>query len=287
MIHSLTLLLILLFFGRRAALIPMASLAGILFVVAYNMSEWHLFVKIFRSTRSDFAVLAVSFTLTILVDLAVAIQVGVVLASLLFMLRMSSVTQTGYITDAMDSDDFDERSLESRSERIPRGVEVFEINGPFFFGAADRFKDALGEVARKPKVLILRMRHVPMMDSTGLRALEDVVERSLAEGTQVVLSAVAPQPVELLERSGLLARLGGAHVAADIDAAIERARRRFRDNRLRPFYDRRHVRVDLLRSQTRAQPHLHQTRRQRRNQPGQRSARAQGRRQDRGLWDRR
>jgi len=224
MVHSVTLLLILLFCAPWAALIPMATLAGILIVVAYNMSEWHLFLKVFRSTRSDIAVLVTTFALTLLVDLSVAIQVGVVLASLLFMLRMSSVTQAAYVTDSLngEAEDSDDAMSVSR-RRVPTGVEIFEINGPFFFGAADRFKDALGEVARRPRVLILRMRHVPVMDVTGLRALEDVVVRALREGTAVVLSGVGAQPRGLIERSGLAERVGTENVVNDIDQALERA----------------------------------------------------------------
>ncbi len=224
MVHAATLLLILLFFAPWAALIPMATLAGILIVVAYNMSEWHLFLKVFRSTRSDIAVLVTTFALTLLVDLSAAIQVGVVLASLLFMLRMSSVTQAAYVTDSLngEAEDSDDAMSVSR-RRVPAGVEVFEINGPFFFGAADRFKDALRVVARPPRVLILRMRHVPVMDSTALRALEDVVDRALREGTAVVLSGVGAQPRELIERSGLAERIGTENVVDDIDQALERA----------------------------------------------------------------
>jgi SulP family sulfate permease len=219
MVHALTVLVVLLFLAPWAALIPMPTLAGILIVVAYNMSEWHLFLKIFRSTRSDLAVLMTTFVLTLLLDLAVAIQVGVVLASMLFMLRMSAVTQTEQITGVRNG----EEGEDAAAAPIPAGIEVFEINGPFFFGAADRFKDALAELGRKPKVLILRMRHVPVMDSTGLRALEDVVGRCLHDGTAVILSGVRPQPRELIERGGLLAKVGAENVVEDFDAALRRA----------------------------------------------------------------
>jgi SulP family sulfate permease len=226
MIHALTLLVILVFAGDWAALIPMPALAGILMVVAYNMSERHLFVKIFRSTRSDIAVLLTTFGLTLLADLTMAIQVGVVLASLLFMLRMSETTQAGYITGLNEENGAETDETNGLAAgKIPTGVEIFEINGPFFFGAADRFKDALREVARKPKVLILRMRHVPVMDSTGLRALEDVVGKTLREGSVVILSGLQPQPRVLLERSGLLERIGTGNDAPDIQQALEIARK--------------------------------------------------------------
>jgi SulP family sulfate permease len=187
------------------------------------MSEWHLFVKIFRSPRSDIAVLLTTFLLTVLLDLAVAIQVGVVLASLLFMRRMSQVTQAGYITGELSylSEKDDPEALSKKT--VPDGVEVFEIDGPFFFGAADVFKDALNEVESPPPVLILRMRRVPAMDATGLRALEDVYNKTVHERTKLVLSGVQPQPRKVLETSGLLGRIGEANVHAEINAALGRA----------------------------------------------------------------
>jgi len=223
MMHALMLLAIMLLFGHWAGLIPMATLAAILIVVAYNMSEWRLFVKIFRSPRSDIAVLLTTFLLTVLVDLTAAIQVGVVLAALLFMHRMSRVTQAGYITGELAylNERDDPEALSKKS--VPDGVEVFEIDGPFFFGAADLFKDALNEVERPPKVLILRMRRVPAMDATGLRALEDVYNKTLREHTKLVLSGVQPQPRKVLESSGLLGRVGEANVHSEIDSALERA----------------------------------------------------------------
>ena len=150
-IHAIVLLLIMMFFGKWAALIPMATLAGILLVVSYNMSEWHLFVKMFKSPKSDIAVLIVTFLLTVLVDLTVAIQAGVVLASILFMKRMADVTQVGYITSMMedeeDTSDQDPNAIKRFT--VPKGVEVFEVNGPFFFGAADRFKHVLSLIVQK------------------------------------------------------------------------------------------------------------------------------------------
>lgn len=231
-IHALTLLLIMLFFGKWAALIPMATLAAILILVAYNMSEWHLFVKIFRSPRSDVAVLLTTFLLTVLIDLTVAIQIGVLLAAFLFMRRMAMVTQVGFVTTELKEiaeDDEDEGSLESdpkaiSKREVPPGIEVFEINGPFFFGATDKFKDALQRVAKPPKVLILRMRHVPAVDATGLRALEDVCERAQKEGTKIILSGIHRQPLHALRRSPLLEKIGKENIFRDIDRALFHAR---------------------------------------------------------------
>lgn len=224
MIHALTLLLILLFFGTWAALIPMATLAGILMVVAYNMSEWHLFVKLFQGPRSDVLVLLSTFLLTVFIDLTVAIQVGVLLAALLFMRRMAEVTQVGYITRTLLAEEEEEEDPNAiRSRYVPDGVEVFEINGPFFFGAADKFKDALNQIEKPPRVLILRMRKVLSLDATGLMALEDVLARTRREGTLLVLSGVHAQPLVVMQRSGFLDRVGEENVFGNIDDALNRA----------------------------------------------------------------
>lgn len=229
-IHALTLLLIMLFFGKWASLIPMATLAAILIFVAYNMSEWHLFLNIARSSpRSDVAVLFITFLLTVLIDLTVAIQVGVVLAAFLFMRRMAQATQVGFVTNGVIDDEEEEeaalRDPQAIAKReVPEGVEVFEINGPFFFGAAEKFKDALRRVAKPPRVLILRMQHVPAMDATGLRVLEEVCDRARKEGTQIILSGIRRQPLHALRRSPLLEKIGRQNIFRDIDHALNRAR---------------------------------------------------------------
>src|SRR2546429_631404 len=201
--HAFALLLITLFFGRWAGLIPMATLAAILVVVAYRMSEWRTFRSELRSPKSDVAVLLATFLLTVLVDLTVAIEVGMILAAFLFMKRMSEVTNIRVLThefgDPQDDFETDPNAVARRT--VPEGVEVYEINGPFFFGAAEMFKDRLGRIVGKPKVLILRMRHVPAVDSTGLHALRDLVRRSRRDGSLVILSDVHSQPVVALERS--------------------------------------------------------------------------------------
>lgn len=225
-VHAITLLLIMLFFGKWAALIPMATLAGILAIVAWNMSETHLFIKMFRGPKSDILVLVSTFLLTVLVDLTVAIQVGVVLAALLFMRRMADVTQVGYVThmvnDDAEEDPNDPLSLSRR--KVPAGVEVFEVSGPFFFGAADKFKNAIRAVEGKPRILILRMRHVLSLDATALQALETVFTRTRREHTTLILSGVHAQPLIVLERSGLLDKIGEDNVHGNIDDALNRAR---------------------------------------------------------------
>ena len=218
--HAITVLLVTLFFGRWAALIPMATLAGILLVVAYQMSEWRVFKAELSSPRSDVSVLVVTFLLTVLVDLTVAIEVGMVLAAFLFMRRMASLANVSPVTAAV----LDDQGSDELTPSIPRGIEVYEINGPFFFGAAEVFKDTLALVAGKPKVLILRMRSVPAIDATGLHALTDVVHRSRRDGTLVLLSEVQPQPLQALNRSVLIDEIGEEHLYPSLELAIERAR---------------------------------------------------------------
>jgi len=213
MVHALFVLLVMLFFGKWAALIPMATLAGILVVVAYHMSEWRTFRAELRSPRSDVAVLVTTFLLTVLVDLTVAVEVGIVLAAFLFMKRMSEVTNVRMITDEMsDDEDPDAEAARARGRQlvVPPGVQVYDVNGPFFFGAAESFKEAMlsGSGGVAPRVLILRMRQVPTIDATGLSALRDVTRRSAKEGTAVILCGVETEPRQTMERAGLAEELG-------------------------------------------------------------------------------
>ncbi len=186
-VHAATLLLIMFCFGKWAALVPLASLAAILVIVAYNMSEWRLFAKLFRAPKSDVLVLLSTFALTVLFDLMIAIEVGVVLAALLFMNRMANVASAGFLKEGMLDDDGPSGSRSLSVEEIPAGVEIFQVSGPFFFGAADKFKSAIRRVEKKPEVLILRMRQVGAIDSTGLRILEDLFEKVRGDGTAFVL----------------------------------------------------------------------------------------------------
>jgi sulfate permease, SulP family len=227
MVHALTLLLITLFFGKWAALIPLATLAAILVVVAYHMCEWRTFRSELTAPRSDVAVLLTTFALTVLVDLTVAIEVGMVLAVFLFMRRMAEVTNISIVTrelaDGRENEEDDDPNSVRRRE-IPPGVEVFEINGPFFFGAAEQFKDTLGQIANNPKVLIIRMRDVPAIDSTGLHALHDLARRCKHDGTLLLLSDVHAQPMFALVRSDMLAELGEENLFGNLDSALDRAR---------------------------------------------------------------
>lgn len=221
-VHALTLLLITLFLGKWAALIPMATLAAILVVVAYHMSEWRVFVGEFRGPRSDTAVLLTTFTLTVFVDLTVAIGVGLVLASFLFMRRMAEVSEVTAIRHEMQESDGDDALAPGVA--APRDVQIYSVNGPFFFGAADRFKDALGQVAKRPAVLILRLGGVPVIDSTGLHALEEVVRRSRREGTRVLIAEVRPSVRTILERSALRELVAAEDMVDSIEDALARVR---------------------------------------------------------------
>jgi SulP family sulfate permease len=225
-VHAATLLVIALVAGKWAALIPMATLGGILAVVSWHMGEWHVVRRELRGPRSDAVVMGVTFGLTVLVDLTVAVQAGMVLAAFLFMRRMAEVTNVTAITgtgDEADEDDpADPNALGARS--VPAGVEVYEVNGPFFFGAASKFRDTLATVSHRPKVLIVRMRSVPAIDATGLYALREVIEKSAAEGTRVILSDVHAQPMAALARTDLIEKLGEGNLVGHLDEALALAR---------------------------------------------------------------
>ncbi len=209
-----------------AGLIPMSTLAGILLVVAYHMSEWRVFKSELRGPKSDAAVLATTFLLTVFVDLTVALSVGMVLAAFLFMRRMAEVTNISVLTRELQ--DVEEgRTGEAGAiykRRIPSGVEVYEINGPFFFGAAEKFKNTLLEVSRKPQVLIIRMRNVSAIDSTAMHALKDLVRSAKKDGTAIVLSDVHSQPLVALGRSELLEEIGEERIVGTVDEALLLAR---------------------------------------------------------------
>jgi sulfate permease, SulP family len=235
MVHAITLLLILVFVGRWAAMVPLAALAAILVVVSYHMSEWRSFAGLLKAPRSDLVVLLLTFILTVFVDLTVAVQVGIVVASLLFMKRMSDITHVQGVTDELrDSDAADDvgeittirrRKRVLGTREIPSGVEVYEVNGPFFFGAADKLKDVMSEIAKPPRVFILRMRHVPAIDATGIHALELMAKRCRHEGTTLILCEIREQPLHAIVRAGKLKDLGGREaLAKTLDMALDYAR---------------------------------------------------------------
>ena len=222
-VHAVTLFFIMIFFGQWASLIPFPVLAAILVVVSYNMSEWHSFMKVLRSPMSDVAVLLVTFALTVIVDLTVAIEVGVVLAALLFMKRMSDVSQVNAITrDLQEEREEEESTLPKRT--IPENVEVFEVYGTLFFGAVDQFTESMRFIEKKPAVLILETRNLLAVDATGLRALDELLIQLAHQKTHFIISGIHKQPLFAMQGSGLLDRLGEDNVCGTLDEALERAR---------------------------------------------------------------
>jgi len=224
-IHAVVLLLIFLLLMPLAQYIPMACLAGVLVVVSYGMSGWRSFKALMRNPKSDVTVLVVTFLLTIIFDLTVAIEVGIICACLLFMKRMSETTDVQVIYDEIDlNEDADMQAGNLEHLTIPKGVEVYEINGPYFFGAGNRFEDIMGRYGQRPKVRIIRMRKVPFIDSTGLHNLENLCLMSQKEGITIVLSGVVPKVEAVLKRNGFNELLGEENICNHIDLALARAR---------------------------------------------------------------
>lgn len=225
LIHAVVLLLILLFLGPLTRHIPMACLAGVLVVVAYNMSEWRTFRSLLKNPRSDVAVLLSTFLLTVVFDLTIAIEIGLLLAMVLFMRRIAETTRVSVTTDHIDLSDEGEIRHEDEHLDVPRGVEVYEIDGPFFFGIANKFDECMKLVpGGKPTIRVIRMRKVPFMDSTGLHNLESLCRLSHREGITVVLSGVNDNVRAMLVRSGMDARLGADNICSNIQEALARAR---------------------------------------------------------------
>jgi sulfate permease, SulP family len=223
--HAITLLLITLFFGRLAALIPMATLGAILVVVAYNMSEWRTFRSELRAPKSDVIILVTTFLLTVIVDLTVAIEVGMVLSAFLFMRRMAEVTNVTMITrELADGSSIDDEDMAALARQLPKRVIVYEINGPLFFGAAERFRNVLGEISQTPRVMVVRMRHVPAMDSTGIHALRQLVRNGHKAKTEIILAEVLEQPLVVLTNSGIVDEIGSENVFESLEEALDRAR---------------------------------------------------------------
>ena len=223
-IHAVTLLLVMLFFGTYASLIPLSALAAILIIVSYNMSEWRSFLRVLKSPKSDVSVLLITFFLTVVFDLTIAIEVGMVMSAFLFMHRMSMVTNVGVITREFNEDEVEDTQSINLKD-VPKDVEVFEINGPFFFGAVDKFREAIDRVAERPKVLIIRMRNVPAIDSTGIAVLEKLCLDNRKHGTHFVLSGVHSQPLIAIEQAGLIDVFGEENIHDNIDSALIRTRK--------------------------------------------------------------
>ncbi len=223
-IHAVVLLLILLLLMPLAQYIPMACLAGILVVVSYNMSGWRTFRGLLRNPRADVVVLLLTFFLTVVFDLTIAIEVGLLIACVLFLKRVMETTEISVIRDELDPAAGLDVHLSEEHLSVPKGVEVYEINGPYFFGIATRFEELMARMGDRPRVRIIRMRRVPFIDSTGLHNLRTLCEMSQREKIAVVLSGVNPKVHEALVHAGLAELLGPENIRPDIHAALERAR---------------------------------------------------------------
>lgn len=222
-IHAVVLLLIFLFFMPLAKYIPMACLAGVLVIVSYGMCGWRSFVALMKNPKSDVTVLLITFFLTIIFDLTVAIEVGLIIACLLFMKRMSETTDVKVIMDEINEEsDISKGNIEHLT--IPEGVEVYEINGPYFFGAGNKFEEIMASFGDRPKVRIIRMRKVPFVDSTGIHNLTNLCEMSKNEGITIVLSGVSEKVHTQLQKARFYDILGEENICSHINLALERAK---------------------------------------------------------------
>ncbi|MDR0574001.1 MAG: sulfate permease [Tannerella sp.] len=223
-IHAIVLLLILLFLGPLTKHIPMACLAGVLIIVSYNMSEWRTFRSLLKNPRSDVVVLLVTFLLTVIFDLTIAIEIGLLLAMILFMRRIMETTQVSVSKEKIDLSNESELANDNESLDIPFGIEVYEIDGPFFFGVANKFDECMKQMRDTPKARIIRMRKVPFMDSTGLHNLESLCRLSAKENIQVILSGVNEKVRTVLIKSGMDKKIGGEYICRNIHEALEKAK---------------------------------------------------------------
>lgn len=217
MVHALTLLLIMLFFGRWAKLIPMSCLAGVLIVVSYNMSEWRTFRSILRGSWFDSTVLITTFFLTVLVDLTIAIEVGVVLSALIFMKRMADVSENKMLSE------FDSDVLEDYSS-LPKNISIYEISGPLFFASAKQYAEVIKKIGNKSNFLIIRMRHVPFIDSTGIQNFKSALRSLKDSGNTIFLSGVNPNVRKDLDSHGISEMIGIANICDAFDAAVQKAK---------------------------------------------------------------
>lgn len=224
-IHAIVLLVIFLFLGKLAKHIPMACMAGILIGVAYKMSEWHTFIGFLRYPRSEGVILITTFSLTLVFDLSIAIQVGLLLAMVTFLRRVSESSNIEVLKSDVDFSSEQETLFDEHlgSIKIPRGIDIYEIKGPFFFGVAHKFDEIVRETSRDVHVRILRMRRVPFIDSTGMNNLENLLKKSKGEKIKLIFSGVHPGAMNSLKQSGLLDKVGEENVFDDIVPALVRA----------------------------------------------------------------
>src|SRR5574344_1065844 len=225
-IHAVVLLLIFLFFMPLAKYIPMACLAGVLVVVSYGMCGWRSFKELLNNPKSDVVVLLVTFVLTVIFDLTIAIEVGLVIACLLCMRRMAETTQVSVITDEIDPNNESDMTVNEEHLIIPKGVEVYEINGPYFFGIANKFEDVMLRMGDRPKVRIIRMRKVPFIDSTGIHNLQNLCIKSRKKNIKIILSGVNERVQVALEKANFNELIGKENICSNINEALEVAKNR-------------------------------------------------------------
>ena len=222
-IHSIVLLLILLFLGPLTKHIPMACLAGVLIIVSYNMSEWRTFRSLMKNPKSDVSVLLVTFFLTVIFDLTIAIEIGLLIAMLFFMRRVAETTHVSVTTNEIDLSDEGEIHHDEEVLQLEKGIEVYEIDGPFFFGVANKFDSVMKNMGDKPKIRIIRMRKVSFIDSTGLHNLESLWRLSNAEHIHMILSGVNENVHKVLTKSGFDQKIGAENICSNINEAVAKA----------------------------------------------------------------
>lgn len=222
-VHAGVLLLILLFLMPFAQYIPMACLAGVLVIVSYNMSGWRTFLALMKNPKSDVTVLLITFFLTVIFDLTIAIEVGLLIACVLFMKRVMETTEISVIRDEIDPNKESDLEVHEEHLTLPKGVEVYEINGPYFFGIATKFEEIMSQLGDRPKIRIIRMRKVPFIDSTGIHNLTNLCVMSQKENIHIILSGVNDKVHKVLERSGFYELLGEDNICSNINEAVAKA----------------------------------------------------------------
>ena len=222
-VHAITLLIIMLFVGKWAVLIPMSCLAGILVVVAYNMSEWRSFTSLAKGPTGDAAILLTTFFLTVLVDLTMAIETGLIMAAVLFINRMAKISKVEVVSGGLSEEEDPNDPTAINKFKIPNGIEVFEIKGPLFFGAAYKFTESIKFIENPPKALIIRMRSVPIIDATGMHALDQIFKDSHLSKTVFIISGLQSEVFKEFEKSGFLEKIGYENIFPGFEDALKRA----------------------------------------------------------------
>lgn len=224
-IHSIVLVIIILFFGSYAEMIPLAALSAILIYTAYKMGEWHSFIKTFKAPLSDRLILINTFLLTVFIDLTIAIEVGLVLAALSFIKKMSDVTEARLLTESIRAAEEGNEAVQISNKEIPKGVEIFEVYGTLFFGAIDKFRETIRQLEKAPKVIILQTQHLLVIDGSGLKALEDLFNQLQKEKTILLVSGLHKQPMFELIRSGLFDKIKEENFFGNLEEALQAAKR--------------------------------------------------------------